>query len=205
MGLREEKKKQKQEAILQAALSCLAEKGYAATKMADVAKDAGVAKGTVFEYFESKENLFYAVLEWHIDGSLSHGLMAVTRLPGDAKFRLRKFLAFSVSYCVELLDYFIVILEFWAAAVKPDAQQRFRIVLEGMYGEYRLILQGLFDEGKSTGIFHSHIDSLALSSGIIGTLDGLMLQHWMDKKFNMAPAAESYFNTLLDGVVISKE
>jgi len=49
--------------ILEAALDVFLEKGYAATRLNDVATRAGVSKGTVYLYFESKEYLFRRVLD----------------------------------------------------------------------------------------------------------------------------------------------
>jgi AcrR family transcriptional regulator len=48
--------------IIDSALSLFVEKGYAATRLDDVAKAAGVTKGTVYLYFASKEDLFKAVV-----------------------------------------------------------------------------------------------------------------------------------------------
>jgi AcrR family transcriptional regulator len=49
--------------LLSAALEVFAERGFAATKLDDVARRAGVSKGTVYLYFESKEALFKAAVE----------------------------------------------------------------------------------------------------------------------------------------------
>jgi len=48
--------------ILDAALEIFVEKGFAATRLEDVAQRAGVSKGTVYLYFDSKEELFKAVI-----------------------------------------------------------------------------------------------------------------------------------------------
>src|SRR5207245_1980892 len=48
--------------IVAAALEVFGERGFAATKLADVARRAGVTKGTVYLYFDSKEALFKAVV-----------------------------------------------------------------------------------------------------------------------------------------------
>lgn len=48
--------------ILSAALACFAERGFAATRLDDVAARAGVTKGTLYLYFRSKEDLFKAVV-----------------------------------------------------------------------------------------------------------------------------------------------
>jgi AcrR family transcriptional regulator len=49
--------------IVAAALEAFAERGYAATRLEDVAERAGVSKGTLYLYFKSKEELFKAVVQ----------------------------------------------------------------------------------------------------------------------------------------------
>jgi AcrR family transcriptional regulator len=49
--------------ILDAALACFAEKGFAACRMDDIAKRAGISKGTIYLYFESKEAVFKALAQ----------------------------------------------------------------------------------------------------------------------------------------------
>lgn len=48
--------------LLAAALDCFVEKGFAATRMEDIARRAGVAKGTFYLYFPSKEAVFEALV-----------------------------------------------------------------------------------------------------------------------------------------------
>jgi AcrR family transcriptional regulator len=47
--------------ILEAALACFAEKGFAGTRMDDIAARAGITKGTIYLYFESKDAVFKAL------------------------------------------------------------------------------------------------------------------------------------------------
>jgi len=49
--------------ILDAALACFAEKGFAACRMEDIARRAGISKGTIYLYFESKEAVFKALAQ----------------------------------------------------------------------------------------------------------------------------------------------
>ena len=58
--------------ILAAALEVFATRGYAATRLEDVAKRAGVSKGALYLYFETKEDLFRAVVETAVGGNLAH-------------------------------------------------------------------------------------------------------------------------------------
>ena len=59
----ESDKQQRQQIIIEAAQHLLTEKGFYAISMDDVAKQAGLAKGTVYLYFKTKEELFLAVFE----------------------------------------------------------------------------------------------------------------------------------------------
>ena len=56
------RKEERPQEITEAALSAFAEKGYAATRVTDVAKRAGISKGLLYLYFKTKEDLFKAVI-----------------------------------------------------------------------------------------------------------------------------------------------
>lgn len=59
--------------ILGAALACFAERGFAATRLDDVAQRAGVTKGTLYLYFRNKEELFKAVVRQQIVPNIERG------------------------------------------------------------------------------------------------------------------------------------
>ncbi len=69
--------------IIAAALHSFAERGYAATRLDDVARRAGVTKGTLYLYFPNKEELFKAVVDQAVVPSLERGeaLLAAGDLP----------------------------------------------------------------------------------------------------------------------------
>jgi TetR/AcrR family transcriptional regulator len=65
---RERRKEARPGELLDAALDLFVEKGFAATRVEEVAARAGVSKGTLFLYFQSKEDLFKAVVRENISG-----------------------------------------------------------------------------------------------------------------------------------------
>lgn len=67
-GKRERRKEARPGELLDAALDLFVEKGFAATRVEEVAARAGVSKGTLFLYFPSKEDLFKAVVRETIAG-----------------------------------------------------------------------------------------------------------------------------------------
>ena len=76
-----------------AALDLFVEKGFAATRLDDVAARAGVSKGTVYLYFKNKDELFKAVIRDGIFPVLDEGEMKVAVYQGSATSLLREMLA----------------------------------------------------------------------------------------------------------------
>lgn len=75
--------------LLSAALDLFVEKGYAATRVEEVASLAGVSKGTLFLYFASKEELFKAVVREHISGHFALWSEEIERFEGSSQDMLR--------------------------------------------------------------------------------------------------------------------
>lgn len=70
--------------ILDAALTVFAEKGFAASRMEDIATKAGVTKGTIYLYFESKEEVFKSLARQHIGDTLGAAAEAARNFDGGA-------------------------------------------------------------------------------------------------------------------------
>ena len=79
---RERRKDARPGELLQAALELFVEKGFAATRVDEVAKRAGVSKGTLFLYFSSKEELFKAVVRENLSGQFTEWNAMFDCFPG---------------------------------------------------------------------------------------------------------------------------
>ncbi len=76
--------------ILTAALACFAERGFAATRLDDVALRAGVTKGTVYLYFQNKEELFKAVVRQELLPNIARAEAMVGDATEPASRRLKR-------------------------------------------------------------------------------------------------------------------
>lgn len=97
-NVKEERRREKRSRILDEAGKLFVENGIESTKIIDIAKAAGVAKGTVYEYFESKEDI---VIEWmngtfgefrsSIQKKLSYEKSAVSKLRVFVEYSAQEF------------------------------------------------------------------------------------------------------------------
>jgi len=78
--------------LLAAALALFVERGYASTRLDDVAAPAGVSKGTLYLYFASKEELFRAVVRENLVPVLDEAEQIIDGYSGDSPSLLREFI-----------------------------------------------------------------------------------------------------------------
>ena len=84
------RKEARPEEILDAALDLFTEKGFSATRMMDVADKAGISKGTLYLYFESKDAIFRAVVQEMISPRLDEFEEMVNLFQGPSEILLRQ-------------------------------------------------------------------------------------------------------------------
>lgn len=82
---RQRRKKARPSELLEAALTLFVEKGFAATKSEDVARAAGVSKGTLYLYFPSKEELLKAVIQHFLVAEIAAGVEEAATLDGPTR------------------------------------------------------------------------------------------------------------------------
>ena len=98
--------------IIDAGLAEFAEHGFAGTKLEDVARRAGIVKGTIYRYFDSKDALFEAALKARLTPLIDEVEQLVATFPGSSTELLR--LAMRLAY---------------GRMFQPDAQALMRIII----------------------------------------------------------------------------
>ena len=86
----ERRKEARPAELVSAALQLFVEKGYAGTRLDDVAARAGVSKGTLYLYFENKEELFKAVVRENIVARISQSAGEILHFDGSSPELLRR-------------------------------------------------------------------------------------------------------------------
>lgn len=70
MGIRDEQREKRKQEILETVLDLFIRKGYAATKISDIAQSVGMSVGLLFHYFESKEKLYENLIRYGVSGPM---------------------------------------------------------------------------------------------------------------------------------------
>lgn len=194
------KRQAKREQILNAAADIFARQGFAGTLMADIAVAAMVGKGTLYEYFPSKEELFFAVYQRVVERQEAATRVGADRLGGSAADRLRALNQTVVSACLELQAMYGLVIEFWAAAGHRKMQERFKQTFREGYRGYREVVTALLEDGRRHGAFRPDVDSAALAAALVGMWDALGLQAWFDPRFDARTSADAFIDALLRGI-----
>ena len=193
-------KKEKGELIISAAAVLFAEKGFNNATISGIAKRAGVGKGTVYEYFNSKTALFTAVFEWQNKAFAKSATVSLSTLGAPVAKRLEEMSRAIMSYWCGHMELYTLTMEFWSASVSSEVRDRFREIFRNVYLEYRGIVEGLIGEGIAKGEFRADLDVPAIAASLVGTWDALVLQGWFDETFDPMAASAGYIETLIRGM-----
>ena len=93
------RKAQRPGEILAAAFEAFSERGFEATRVEEVAARAGVTKGTIYVYFETKEKLFEEMVRFYSRGILADADAVLATTEGSCTTKLRAFLSFVYGRC----------------------------------------------------------------------------------------------------------
>ena len=196
-------KKAKKLEILHAAAKVFAEKGVVKTKMVDIAAEAGIGKGTIYEYYRSKEEIFGDTFRFifdHMESQLANGIGHTQ----DPVLKLKKLIQVTLNEFLEHSgDLAGIMMDFWAEGIRSKDNDVLSIInLELVYSEYKLLIADILHDGIKKGIFRK-VDVNSLAVIIIGSMDGIMLQWIINKDIvNLDKISEVMIDTLLSGIKV---
>ena len=193
-------KPDKRERILAAAKSVFARKGFAGAAIADIAARADIGKGTVYEYYRSKEELFFAVFEWFIKQSTAAVKVDISVLGRSAGERLAALSDSVTGQWAQLKDEFTLIMEFWAASASSQSRDRFRQAFRNLYGQYRSIVVDLLQEGMARGEFRADLAPASIAAALVGAWDAMFLQAWFEHDFDLQRVSQDFIRVLIRGL-----
>ena len=185
----------KREAILRAATHVFASNGYFNSKVADIASAAGVADGTVYLYFKSKEEILHSIFDRTVDEAIAKAREELA-LVKDPREKLRRLAHLhleglgadrdlAVVFQVELRGSTKFMEEFSAAG----------------FASYLGLIRATIEEGQQAKVFRKELNAKVVSKILFGALDE-MATNWIlsKRRYKLAPMADQVLDIFLNGV-----
>jgi TetR/AcrR family fatty acid metabolism transcriptional regulator len=174
----------KRDAILRAAIDVFAERGFFHAQVADVARAAGVAAGTVYLYFRSKDDLLVSIFERTMREAFAEARAASADV-GDPAERLRLFARLHLGRMGRDRSLAIVFQVELRQSVK--FMERFSSTLLRDYlGQIRAAIA----DGQTAGVFRSDLNATSVAKMFFGALDE-MATNWILSKRRYSLEAEA--------------
>ena len=152
--------------ILQAAVRTFADKGYHATRVSDIAKEAGVAYGLVYHYYESKETLLEAIFRetW---GAMLETVRSVEQLDEPARERVRKVSEIVLRTWKRDPDLVrVLVREVTRSAQVQDETEEIELAHQA--------LQRIVEHGQERGEFRADLDARLTATIWYGALEEIL-------------------------------
>jgi TetR/AcrR family fatty acid metabolism transcriptional regulator len=159
----------KRKRILDAAVRVFAKKGFYATRVSEVAKAAGVADGTIYLYFKSKDELLVSLFEDRVERLL---VFLQTELPSTdgAAGKLRRIIELQLGLLEgerDLAEVITVILRQSTKLMKEYAAPKFTAYLD--------VIARVVADGQASGELRSDLSPHLAARAIFGALDGITM------------------------------
>ncbi len=186
----------KREAILRAATEVFARNGYFNSKVADIAREAGVADGTVYLYFKSKEEILHSIFDRSMDEAIAEGRRQLESIT-DPRERLKKIAHLHLERMGADRDLAVVF------QVELRGSMKFMEEFSAARGfsEYLGLIRETFEEGQRAGLFRNELNAKVVAKILFGALDE-MATNWIlsKRRYRLAPMADEVMDIFLNGV-----
>ena len=195
LSKREQIREERRQQILDSALAVFSQKGFHASNVSDVAAHAGVSQGTIYWYFDSKEELFDAAINAFFTG-FGAEMMAVLQEGESATEKLRALARAMDGFVVAAQQVFGAFLGYWASSQDRQSSAQ---SWTGLLHEYTEAVVTIIEEGIEAGEFKA-VDAEALVWAIAAAYDGLAAYLMFMPDIDVRRVSTVFVDTLLKGL-----
>jgi len=191
------KNSDKHRRIIEAALKVFAKHGFYNSKVSEIARAANVADGTIYLYFQNKDDILISLFEEEMSNVLQKMRQALETVDGPAA-KLERFAAEHLTMLEdnqELAEIIQVELRQSSKFMKEYENQGFH--------EYLNIISGIIKQGQAQGVFRDDVLPGVAKRAFFGALDE-MSRYWVlspAKKYSPAVAAQQISAFFLKGML----
>jgi len=182
--------------IIEAATKIFSQKGYFHSKIADVAEAAGVAEGTIYLYFKSKEDLLISIFEHSMDKFIHEGKKELSKFSSPEE-KFKRFVHFHLSLVQENQNL--------SHVIQLELRQSSKFMKEykaDKFFDYLRVVEEIIEEGQKSGVFSLKINPKIIRRAIFGAVDEMALE-WVlmkEKKYTLEKCADQLCEMFLNGM-----
>jgi len=181
------------EAIRQAGVKLIYRHGYEAMSLRQLAAEVGLQSGSLYKYFENKQNLLFDIVRDHMEdllGKAEADLAGIT----DPMARLKAFAAFHLRYhMTRMAHVFIANMEI------RSLENEHRAVVMGLRRRYEGLLEDILRQGAQDGVFHVGEPKVA-TYAIISMLTGICMWYRPGGRLSQDELVDIYTGLVVSGV-----
>jgi len=191
-----EDKKSKKEKILEASMKIFFREGFHKAKISEIAEEAHIGKGTVYEYFESKEQLFEETAKSYVDNycRLLTQVIEQEEKPID---KLKSYLAFQKQNAHKFRNFY----HLFEKRGETLDKEIFKVIITARNRILRLI-SNIIEKGIQEGVFRE-LDPYIAASIFFGSTEQLVFDQMITEesvKYVFNNDEEEFLNILLKGI-----
>ncbi len=175
------KSEEKKIKIIEAAINTFSKHGLEKGTISTIAKEAGIGKGTVYQYFQSKEEIFEQIIYVVFDEMFSAWKQLI-KINISPKEKIEKMIDFSIDATIQMInsenrEQFTMLMEIFLYAVRNNEKIHLEKTLQNLYK----IITPLINEGIEKNIFKD-IDIEYIGFILFSFLDGLGMHLYFQQK-----------------------
>ncbi len=191
------KTKDKEERILRAAIKIFARKGFFNARISEIAKEAGVADGTIYLYFHNKYDILTSIFEREMGRIVTRVKEELAAIEDPPK-KLERYAFLHLNLVEEYREL--------AELFQLELRQSYKFMKDyrhRKFAEYVNIISSIVREGQAKGIFRKDVKPGIFKRAFFGALDE-MSRFWIlssRKKYSISTAAKQIASFFLEGIL----
>ena len=173
-----------------------AERGFAATRMEDVAAAAGIKKPSLYYYFDSKEELLTSLVESRVGVALDR-LSEIVSREDTATNRVRAAFGGHLTVFQEHADIYTIFNSERLHSISTETAEK----VDGLGREYERLWEGLLAEGMTAGEFRSDLDPPVVVKAILGATNTTLAWYQPGGRLTIDEVADRFTDLFLSGLL----
>ena len=192
--------KDKHQQIIEAATRIFARKGFFQARVSDIAREAGVADGTIYLYFDNKDDILISLFEEQMKAVLDDMIGKLAEETGPVE-KLRQFALAHLSLIEKNKN--------MAEIIQVELRQSSRFMKEyknERFAQYLDLIADIVEEGQQKGVFRPDIIPGIAKRAFFGALDE-MSRFWVlssRKEYDIRTAAQQISSYFLQGICVPR-